>query len=120
MKTKFIAYITAGAIAFTGVSAPAAQAGSGGELARFLVGVGVIAIIANEVNKNQNRRVATPPAATPPRDHRRHPHPPRRVVHNPKPPQTCLRQRLEDHGWKKYYSHRCLERQGWTGSHRHW
>lgn len=109
MKTKFIAMITATAIAFTGISAPSVQAADNGEIARFLLGVGIIAAIANEASKSQAQ-----PAPVQRRQNHRH------NAHNNKPPKKCLRQRYTNHGWKKYYSHRCLKKNGYRGPHRHW
>jgi len=111
MKTKFIAYVTAGAIAVTGMTAPSVQAGPNDDLFNFIAGATLLAIIASGVQNSAK------PQATQSTQHRHKRH--HRVAHR-KPPKKCLRQRYTDYGWKKFYSHRCLQKHGYRGHHRHW
>lgn len=110
MKTKMIALVTAGAIAISGISATTAQANPNQDLFNFIAGAAFLAIVAQGINNSQ-------PTTT-----RRHNHGSRQqpVVQRHRPPQNCLRQRNTAHGWKKFYAHRCLEKVGYYGQHRHW
>jgi hypothetical protein len=109
MKTQLIAITTATAIAFTGLASAPAQAGSGGEFARFLVGAVILGAIANEVNKNNA-------PARQPRAHSNRPaphvHRQAAAVTRGKPAQ-CKRSAYRDHSLKVWYRAKCMNKFGW-------
>ncbi len=109
MKTQLIAITTAAAIAFTGLTAAPAQAGSGGEFARFLVGAAIIGVIASEVNKNNRPAVSERPHRYTPKPKKQ----PRHRVYYQQKPRLCLRQRMTEFGWKTFYGKRCMANNGW-------
>jgi len=124
MKSKLIALITAGAIATTGISAPA-QADPAEDLARILIGAAIIGAIVNSSNNGNTYSTVTrrshrhQPVVQPPR-HRHQPviQPPRRhhTAVNHHKPRQCMVKRHTARGWKKVYRQRCMQRLGW---HRH-
>lgn len=136
MKAKFIAMITAGAIATSGLSATTANANSNDDLFRILAGIAIIAAITNNANDGtvtvtpsqhhvkNNRRIRAGNFSLPRRCFKK-------VSRNPAkaklkfrkseclPPRQCLRKRHTRNGWVKSYAHRCLQRTGWLWAHPH-
>ncbi len=113
MKTKLIAFVTAGAIAMTGITAAPVQADPADDLARFLIGAAILGIVVNEANKhNTNVTVSTN------RGHKAHkPNKRRHANANQRhKPRQCLRQKWTHNGWKKFYNRRCMADFGW---HKH-
>jgi hypothetical protein len=102
--TNFIGAVLAGSIAITSIfAAPVAASSRNGDLAKVLLGAAAIGLVAYSVKKNKKRRnnVAK-------QDYYR-PQPYRqRARHYNYKPKTCLRKRYTNHGWKTFYSQRCL------------
>jgi len=97
MFKKFSGSLIALSIAFTGLSAAPASANH--DLAKFLLGVGAVAIIANEVNKNKSKPALVPV-------YNKKPKPPKHV-HNGNRGKKCLRQRWTEDGWITYRDKKC-------------
>lgn len=137
MFKKLTGSVLALSIAFTGLSIAPAQAGNN-DLAKFLLGVGAIAIIANEVNKNKSK--PAPTYQHKPKPHKKPKYADRdgrghkcmlqrwtnkgwvtyrdpncaidrkpKAVHKPK---VCLRKKWTNSGWQQYYSAQCLRQHG--------
>jgi len=126
MKSKFIALVTAAAIATAGMAPTAAQADKARDIAGLLIGIAAIAAIAEAAN-NGNTRVTvnrgyTPRTNVAPRRHdvRTHNSPRRQDVRNHHLPRQCLVRQQTRHGWVKYYGKRCMARMGWTQRGNHW
>jgi hypothetical protein len=131
MKTKLLAFVTAGAIATSGLTVTSAQAGPNDDLVKFLVGAAIIGAIASEANKAQKKqKVTRAPVHRPHRAQVQRPHRPQvqqphrqvRVSYNK--PNTCLRQRWTQNGWKTFYAKQCMITRGWErhdgiGWHKH-
>lgn len=118
MKQQLIAFVTAGAIATTGMSAPV-QAGQADELARILMGAVIIGAIAQHANGNT--RVTVSRGTHYNHNHRGHRHhvtPPRhnRAAHAPRKPLACKIRKHTRNGWVTRYRAKCMQRMGW---HRH-
>lgn len=106
--TKFIGAILAGSIAITSAfAAPVAASSRTDNLAKILLGAAAIGLVVHNVKKNKRARRTNVTR----QDHYR-PHQPRVRHHNYKP-KTCLRKKYTNHGWKTFYSQRCLAK------HRH-
>lgn len=123
MKTKLLAFITAGAIAVTGITP--AQAGPNDDLVKFLVGATIIGVLVNEANKAN--QAATVTRRAPAKVHRHPPKPKvvRHAAYYPRKPNQCLRQRWTEYGWKTYYAKNCMKNRGWRrhdglGWHKHY
>lgn len=100
--TKFIGAVLAGSIAITSAfTAPVAASGRNGDLAKILLGAAAIGLVVHTVKKNKKRRNSVAR-----QDHYR-PHQQRARHHNYKP-KTCLRKKYTNHGWKTFYSQKCL------------
>ncbi len=108
MTNKIITTIAAASIALTGMSATSAEAADAGDVFAALVGIAALAALAN----NANRTTTTVSTTS-------HPHTGTTHVHRHNPPSKCLRQRYAHGGWKKYFSHKCLAKVGYVGSHPH-
>ena len=117
MHRKFIATVMAAAIAVTTIGAAPAKAGAK-ELARFIVGVaalGVIAAAINDADRKENRvaRQDHAPVVVPPRHER-----PARLEPRPLPdrarvtvlPAQCVRQVSDRRGTRNVFMAGCLER----------
>ncbi|KAB7614453.1 hypothetical protein F9L33_07365 [Amylibacter sp. SFDW26] len=112
MKTsRLIALTVSGAIALTAVATPASAASDGDRLAQFLFGAAAIGAIAHVVHKDKKKRRQQEAA-------RRQHYEPKPVYQNHKP-RHCLRQKWTNHGWKKYYSRKCLKQHGYGQQARH-
>lgn len=104
---KFVSAVVAGSIALTaGFSAPAAAGADSEQLARILLGAVAVGAIAHQVNKNSRSRETVV-------HHNDYQSYRPRVEHHNHRPKTCLRRKYTGHGWKTFYSSRCLEQ------HRH-
>lgn len=134
--TRLTTFVTALALLLTPVVAKPAFADQK-DLAKILFGVAAIAIIANEVKKNNDRKQTPVTRTHTPRHeavgpclrkrwtqqgwetYRDHDcvkrHKAKKKTHITKrKPKECLRQRWTDDGWQTFYSRRCLTRHGWT------
>ena len=121
MRTsKFVSAIVAGSIAISaGFAAPAFAGADRNQLARILLGAVAVGAIAHQVNKNKKSREAVV-------HHNQYkPHQPR-VVYDRHRPRTCLRKKYTQHGWKTFYSQKCLKQhrnrhgdRDWNHNHKH-
>ena len=138
MFKKLSGSIIALSIAFTGLSAAPASANH--DLTRFLLGVGAVALIASEVNKNKSKAAPAPVYSNkrkPPKQaHTGNGNRGKKCLrqrwtqngwityrdkncsqkNKPKPvskPKVCLRKKWTASGWEKYYSRRCLREHGY-------
>jgi len=117
MSNRFIATALAASIALTTAFTAPARAADNGEIARFLLGAGALAVIATELSKNNRNRtrdtVVTRRYVEPPRhvqptyrynddDYRVRPN--RKVV-----PVACLRENNYRDGPRRYFGMRCLQ-----------
>lgn len=110
LKVKFINIVTVGAIALATATAAPARADSDGEkIIKLLIGVAAVAAIANSAKKNDDRHTNQRIKHTPPK----------RVKHHTRPPKTCLRKRYTGHGWKTFYSRKCLNKHHYRHNDRH-
>ncbi len=106
MKTSnLIAITVSGAIALSAVATPASASNDGDRLAQFLFGAAAIGAIAHVIHKDKKKRRHQEAA-------RRH-HYESKPVYQKHKPRECLRQKWTNHGWKKYYSHKCLKQHGY-------
>lgn len=129
-----------GAVALTGLTTAPARAGDNDALAAFLLGAGVLAVIAHEGRKSNETphryrpRVTDVPYDGPDRPgkaclRKRWTEKGWVVYRNQKcvanlrsappavarKPKECLRQRWTDNGWEKFWSKACLTRKGYAG-----
>lgn len=123
MKTKLIAFTTATAIAFSGITAAPAQAGPDEDLIRFLIGAAIVGVVINEANKNNQPVTVTTNNGHYKKKAKRKHHK-KHHAHKKNKPRECLRQRWTNHGWKTFYGKRCMINHGWTrhdglGWHKH-
>ena len=126
MTKRIITAIMAAAIAFTSFTAAPVQAADRGEIARFVLGAGALAIIANELSKN-NGHVTS-------RNYNNHYQKPRYNNHYQKPrynnhyqkphhgnvykpkkqrkvvPSACLRVNESGYGPRRYFGQHCLRK----------
>jgi len=121
MTKRIITAIMAAAIAFTSFTAAPVQAADRGEIARFVLGAGALAIIANELSKNNGRNghVVTRHYNN---NHYQKPYynnnvykPHHKDVYKPKRqnkvvPSACLRVNQSGHGPRRYFSQYCLQK----------
>jgi hypothetical protein len=115
IRSQMTAIVTAGAIALTSFTAPAAQAGGLSNFEKFLFGATALVVIGSIASNNTRARPA--PVVVKPRPYvvRVKPKPKKVVVI--KPPRVCLRQRYTRQGWKSFYSGQCLRRYGFNPKH---
>lgn len=109
MKSRIIAFITAGAVAATTLTAPA-KADPANDLLRLAIGAAVIGAIVHGANQNNQPQVKVTRGYNDKKKKKRHAH-----GKNHKPRQ-CLVRKWTDHGWKKRYDRNCMAHYGW---HRH-
>ncbi len=103
--SKFTGAIVAGAIAITSAFAtPAAAASDGNRLATILLGAAAVGLVVHTVKKNKKSR-ATVVSHNAYRSRGSH------TIYNQHRPKNCLRKKYTNHGWKTYYSRKCLEQQ---------
>lgn len=108
--SNFTGALIAGAIAITTVfAAPVAAANNGNRLARIVLGAAAVSLVAHKVRKEKTYRREVSRRNT--REYRNN-----RTRHHDNRPKTCLRKKYTDHGWKTYYSRRCLSKHR---KHRH-
>lgn len=139
MKAKFIAYITAAALAVTSVSGSTAQAGQDEDILKIIAGLAILSVIVNnksepEATKN-NKRKHYKSAYKLPRhcfirgndrragkssgwNNNGQRRDQREVRINFRrqeclPPRQCLRVSKTRKGWHREYSERCLAKMGW-------
>lgn len=106
MKTSnLIAIAVSGAIALTAAATPASAASDGDRLAQILFGAAAIGAIAHVVHKDKKKRRQREAA-------RNNHYKPQPVYQNHKP-RTCLRKKYTNHGWKTFYSRKCLKQHGY-------
>ncbi len=106
--TKFIGAVLAGSIAITSAfAAPVAASSRTDNLAKILLGAAAVGLVVHSANKNKRARRANVAR----QDHYAPRQP--RVRYRENRPKTCLRKRYTNHGWKTFYSQRCLAK------HRH-
>jgi hypothetical protein len=118
MTRKLIAFVTAGAIATAGLSAPA-KADPGQDIARLLIGAAIVGAIINSAN-NGDARVTVTHGNSRPGAGRPHAHRPPVVHHRPTPPRQCLVRERTRHGWTERYAPRCMARFGWKWERGGW
>lgn len=120
--SKFTCAVIAGSIALTSAFTTAVQAGGRGDkLATILLGAAAVGLVAHTIHKNKKSR-----AKVTQYDHydAYRPNKPR-VRYNDHRPRTCLRKKYTNHGWKTFYSRKCLEQHrvrrnsGYAGAHGH-
>jgi len=125
MTKRILTAIMAAAIAFTSFTAAPVQAADRGEIARFVLGAGALAIIANELSKN-NGHVATRNYNNYQKPHYNNnyqkPHynnnyqkPHHGNVYKPKKhrkvvPSSCMRVNKSGHGPRRYFGQHCLNK----------
>ena len=123
MKRQIIAFITAGAIATTGIGAAPARADQNDDWARMLMGMIVMGAMASATNDGRSRVTVThgrnhyaPRHRVRDHRHRHRPHGRRHV----QPPQQCIGQFWNQNGWTTFYRPRCMTRHGWVQRHGRW
>ncbi len=100
--SNFTGALVAGAIALTAAfTSPVAAASDGERLARILLGAAAVGLVAHKVRKNKKRREEVSKNYR--YDSREY-----RSGHGNHRPKTCLRKKYTGHGWKTFYSQRCL------------
>jgi hypothetical protein len=124
MRNRIITTIIAAAIAVTSFTAAPVQAADRGEIARFVLGAGALAVIANELSKNNGHTVTRHNNSyNQPRynNHYQKPHynntyqqPRHNNVYKPKPnrkvvPSACLRVNNSGYGPRRYFGQHCLK-----------
>jgi len=101
--SKFTGAIVAGAIAITSVfTVPAAAASDSNRLATILLGAAAVGLVVHTVKKNKKSH-ATVVSHNAYKSHKP------RVAYNRHRPKSCLRKKYTNHGWKTFYSRKCLE-----------
>jgi hypothetical protein len=109
--SNFTGVIVASAIATSAIFAtPVAAASDGDRLARIVLGAAVVGLVAHKIHKNKkHRKEVSRDYRYDDRDYR---------------PKRCLRKKYTRHGWKTFYSQRCLakhraHRNDYYDNHRH-
>ena len=103
--SKFTSAIVAGAIAITSAFAtPASAASDGNRLATILLGAAAVGLAVHTIKKNKKSHATVA---------RHNAYRPReqRAVYNQHRAKNCLRKKYTNHGWKTFYSRKCLEKQ---------
>jgi hypothetical protein len=100
--SNFTGVIVASAIATSAIFAtPVAAASDGDRLARIVLGAAVVGLVAHKIHKNKKHRKEVS------RDYR-YDDRDYRPQHRDYRPKRCLRKKYTRHGWKTFYSQRCL------------
>jgi hypothetical protein len=116
--SNFTGALVAGAIAISaGFASPVAAANDSERLARIVLGAAAVGLVAHKIRKNKKRRAEVSRQNT---YRYRDDH---SGYHNNRP-RTCLRKKYTGHGWKTYYSRKCLaqhrgHRRDHYDNHRH-
>lgn len=109
MTKRIFASLMAASIALTSVFSAPARAADSGEIARAVLGAGVLLYLGNELSKNNRGQVTrryVEPRYNDGRDHRDHDYKPK---HNKKfVPSACLRNNEYRDGPRQYFAMNCL------------
>lgn len=109
MPHKFFATLLAASIALTSVFSTPVRAADSGEIARAVLGAGVLLYLGSELSKNNNNRAYTTRRYVEPRyDNRRHRADRRHRVERKVVPASCLRENNYRNGPRRYFGQRCL------------
>ncbi len=116
--SNFTGALVAGAIAISATFAsPVVAASDSDRFARILLGVAAVGLVAHKVRKNKKHREEV--SRNYRYDNRDY-----RPGHRNYRPKSCLRKKYTGHGWKTFYSQRCLakhraHRNDYYDNHRH-
>ena len=130
-KSKFIALITAGAIATAGLAPTTASADQNRDMIGALIGFAALVALVDAANKNKQPATVTRnkttrnPVYQDDRNnrHRKNKHNGYRNNHRSTHaalPTQCERARQTHQGWVSFYGKRCMSNFGWVLSNRGW
>jgi len=127
MKTKFIALITAGAIATAGLAPTTAQADQTRDMIGALIGFAALVAIVDAANRNPQPVHVSRNNEFRDRvyhnDRDKHRHDNRRqenTTNHKIMPKQCVRSRQTNQGWVRYYSEQCMSGFGWVRHNGEW